>query len=395
MMNAIVYSKNAPNGIKMVNIPKPTLNETIYDPTKTSTVRSILFTILNCLYHLLSQMMRLLRYIFPSIPSPYGELHDRQWVLCRVHAVGLNPVDAKFLYGDKLPHFCLPLVQWFVDNRICGIDFSGVVEEAPNHCPYKKGDEIFGTIPPFSGSLAEFVRVPTDFINHKPKNLSFSQACAIPLVALTVLQAFEDNHLKPGQNVLVLGGSGGTGHVAVQIAKVKGANVTTIVGSKNVNFAKTLGADDILCYDTNSDLMGDLFNIKLKQGSFSFVFDSVSSHDPRDRVHSYEKRIRSTRPSLLNGVYIFIGGVFNDWVLAHLKRYFGINWFDHGRQLFWVRFPNSTELLATIRQLCETNRFHVTIAQRFPFTEKDVREAFEFQMSRRVTGKIVIELLPE
>ncbi|CAF0925823.1 unnamed protein product [Adineta steineri] len=395
MMKAVVYSKNATNGIRLATVPRPTLTSTVYEPTSTGIVRSLLFQIINFIFACTGRFMCLLRWLISNIPSPYGEVDSRQWVLCRVYCGGVNPVDAKFLYGDKLPHFCLPLVKWFVEDRICGIDFSGIVIEAPPNCGYTAGDAVFGTIPPFCGSFAEYVRAPTDFISHKPNNISFAEACALPLVGLTVLQAFEDNNLMAGQHVLVLGASGGTGYCAVQIAKSKGARVTAVASSRNAAFVKSLGADEVLLYDRSVNIFEDLHHIRSLHGPFDLVFDSVSSHDPRDASFAYETRIRNAKPKLVTGMYILIGGIFTDWVLAHIKRFFGIDWFTMGRQLFWVRFPDSTKRLESLRQFCENNQLKVTIANRVPFTEEGIQEAFRLQMSRRTVGKIVIEIVSE
>lgn len=110
--------------------------------------------------------------------------------MCRVYCGGVNSIDTTFLYGDILPHICLPLVKWFVEDRICGIDFSGIAVEAFPKFGYKVGDAIFGTIPPLNVSFAEYVRVPIDFISHKPTNLSFVKACTFPLVALNWYASF-------------------------------------------------------------------------------------------------------------------------------------------------------------------------------------------------------------
>ena len=163
-------------------------------------IRFLLFELVNWVFACFGYWMSILRWLVPGIRGPYGEMAGRQWVLYRVYCGGVNPVDAKFLYGDVLPHFCWPLVKWFVRGRICGIDFSGIVVEAPTSCEYKAGDAVFGKNPPLCGSFAKYVPAPTDFISHKPKNVSFAEECAVPSVGLTVLQVFEDNNLNPLQN---------------------------------------------------------------------------------------------------------------------------------------------------------------------------------------------------
>jgi NADPH:quinone reductase-like Zn-dependent oxidoreductase len=113
-------------------------------------------------------------------------------LLVRVEAVGLNPVDAKDVFGDKLPHSWSTghaAVRWFIENKIPGIDFAGVVvgvaaasSSTTDEDEYQPGDKVYGTMPPFAGSLAEFVSAPLDQVCHMPKNFSFEEAAATPLV---------------------------------------------------------------------------------------------------------------------------------------------------------------------------------------------------------------------
>jgi NADPH:quinone reductase-like Zn-dependent oxidoreductase len=196
-----------------------------------------------------------------------------------------------------------------------------------------------------------------------------------------------------GQHVLVLGASGGTGNVAVQIAKIKGARVTAVCGSRNADFVKVLGADEVIFYDRSEDFLEDLRGAISRHGLFDLVFDSVSSHDPRDASFAYESRICNANPKMVTGMYIFIGGLVTDWALAHIKRFFGVDCFSKGRQLFWVRFPDSAKRLESLCQFCEASQLKVTIANRMPFTEQGLQEAFRLQMSRRTVGKIVIEMV--
>lgn len=163
--------------------------------------------------------------------------------------------------------------------------------------------------------------------------------------------------------------------------------------SRNGDFVKSVGADEILFYDRSVNILKDLHAIRCIHGAFDLVFDSVSSHNSRDAKFAYETQIRNAKPTLVTGMYIFIGGIVADWILAHIKRFFGIDWFATGRQLFWVRFLNSAGRLELLRQFCETNQLKVTIANRVPFTEEGIQEAFRLQMSRRTVGKIIIEIV--
>jgi NADPH:quinone reductase-like Zn-dependent oxidoreductase len=109
-------------------------------------------------------------------------------LLVRVEAVGLNPVDAKDVFGDKLPHSWdtgHAAVRWFIQDKIPGIDFAGVCVAASTTTDdeqYQPGDKVYGTMPPFAGSLAEFVSAPLDQVCHMPENFSFEEAAATPLV---------------------------------------------------------------------------------------------------------------------------------------------------------------------------------------------------------------------
>eukprot|EP00128_Syssomonas_multiformis_P007135 Colp12_sorted_trinity150504_noHs@12953 len=386
-MKAVVYSRAANNGVKLINKPTTTLDDQGPSGFKSFFVSAfITFG---------SAFLSLMRFFFKSVPLPYGYNPQRKFVLCRVHSVGLNPVDAKWLYGDKLPEFCTPFLKRLLQGRTIGIDFSGTVIEAPEGCGFSVGDEVFGTVPPPTGSLAECIKVPTDFISHKPKNLTFDEASAIPLVGLTVWQAFTDHHLQWGHKVLVIGASGGTGHVAVQIAKSKGARVTAICGSRNVSFVKSLNADHIICYDKD-DIIASLAQIVSDHGAFDFVFDTVTSDDQRDKASDYKHRIKSaTNPALLSGsaMYITIGADPEGWVKAHARRFLGLNLFPKGEILHWVRFPCAQAELAQLAHLCESGQLKVQIGKKVDFEEKEIQEACGLLKSRRTVGKVVISLI--
>ena len=212
----------------------------------------------------------------------------------------------------------------------------------------------------------------------------------VPLVGLTTLQSMSDQDLKIGEHVLVLGASGGTGHFAVQVAKAKGARVTAVCGSSNMEFVKGLGADVVIDY-TQGDVLDALRAEVSHHGPFDLVFDSVSSHDPRDSKFTYEQRIRAACPKLIKGNYVFIGGLVNDWLRAHVKRFCGIFTFGAGRELFWVRFPYSWADLEHLKTWCENGALKPVLYRSLPFTEENVREAFRLQMNRRVVGKLVLD----
>ena len=164
-------------------------------------------------------------------------------VLVRVRAAGVNPTDWKHrATGGFLgrPPFVL------------GWDVSGVVEETGlGVALFRTGDEVFGMLPyPFGhGSHAEYVTVPARALTHKPSNIDHTQAAALPLVSLTAWQALvETAQLRPGQRVLIHAAAGGVGHVAVQIAKARGAYVIGTASAGKHDFLRELGADELVDY---------------------------------------------------------------------------------------------------------------------------------------------------
>ncbi|MFI7531390.1 NADP-dependent oxidoreductase [Nocardia salmonicida] len=165
-------------------------------------------------------------------------------VLIRVHAAGVNPTDSWHRSSGGLFGAITPL----------GWDVSGVVEEVGLGVTlFAPGDEVFGMprLPHAAGTYAEYVTAPARHLARKPANLSHIEAGALALVALTAWQALVDTaDVRPGQRVLIHAGAGGVGHVAVQIAKARGAYVIATARADNHAFVRDLGADEVIDYTT-------------------------------------------------------------------------------------------------------------------------------------------------
>ena len=312
-------------------------------------------------------------------------------VLCRVVCSGVNPVDAKFLFGDKLPRFLASRGRKMVEGRIAGIDFAGIVEQAPAECArFKPGDAVFGTAPPGRGTFAEYVAAPLYQVAHKPASLSFEEAAVLPLVGLTAIQALQyDNSLGGGQHLLLIGASGGVGHVALQVAKALNARVTAICSSRNRDLVARLGADHVSDYTEGfSALRSALREITAEHGRFDLCFDCVSSLEAKDAEYKYEAFIRSN--DFLAGTYICIGGRPIDWAKAVVRRRLGFNLFGTDRELFWVRFPQSAQTLEQIAEMAEAGKLRPEVAEVLPLTAEGARTAFSLLHDRRVTGKLAL-----
>ena len=168
-------------------------------------------------------------------------------ILVKVHAAGVNPLDWHTMRGEP---YVMRLSSGFGRPKdvTVGVDFSGTVEAVGAQVTrFKVGDAVFGGR---AGALGEYVVVrEAGSVATKPDSISFEQAAAVPIAAITALQALRDNgKLQPGQKVLINGASGGVGTFAVQIAKAMGAEVTGVCSTRNVELVRSLGADRVIDY---------------------------------------------------------------------------------------------------------------------------------------------------
>ncbi|QHA09158.1 zinc-binding dehydrogenase [Streptomyces broussonetiae] len=164
-------------------------------------------------------------------------------VLVRVKAIGLNPLEARLRAGE------FPLIGR--PPFILGWDISGVVEQASGTWRFRPGDEVFGMplFPRTASAYAEVVSAPALHLARKPTSLSHVEASALPIVGLTAWQGLVDlGGVREGDRVLVHGGGGGVGHVAIQIAKALGAHVIATASGSKRKFVEGFGADEVIDY---------------------------------------------------------------------------------------------------------------------------------------------------
>ena len=211
--------------------------------------------------------------------------NDNQ-LLVKVRAASVNPLDLT-IRGPLLlrPLFGLRKPK---DTRL-GVDYAGTVEAVgKNVTQFKPGDEVFGGR---DGALAEYVCVLADrAVVLKPANMTFEQAAAVPVAAITALQGLRDKgKIQAGQKVLVNGASGGVGTFAVQIAKSFGTEVTGVCSTRNVDLVRSIGADHVIDY-TKEDFT------KTDQ-RYDLIFDLVGNH-------SFSERRRILNP---NGICVMAG----------------------------------------------------------------------------------------
>jgi NADPH:quinone reductase-like Zn-dependent oxidoreductase len=167
-------------------------------------------------------------------------------VLIRVRAASLNPRDWHFLRG--LPYVMRPLGLRIPRDGGFGSDVAGQVEAVGRAVTrFRPGDEVFAHV--HKGAFAEYISAPEAVVGPKPANLSFEHAAAVPLAGLTALQGLRDHgRVRPGQEVLIIGASGGVGTFAVQLAGWLGAKVTGVCSTRNLDMVRSIGADHVIDY---------------------------------------------------------------------------------------------------------------------------------------------------
>lgn len=199
-----------------------------------------------------------------------GQCGEHQ-VLVRLRAIGINPIDNKIRSApDRFP-VTFPVIP--------GCDGAGIVETVGRQVQNcKPGDEVYFSQPGFNnrqGTYAEYALVDAHLVAMKPASLTFQQAAAAPLVAITAWEALHDRaRINSGQTVLIHAGAGGVGHIAIQLAKLAGATVaTTVSNDEKAEFVKRLGADKIINYRTH-DVADEIMQWTDGQG-VDIAFDTV------------------------------------------------------------------------------------------------------------------------
>jgi len=193
-------------------------------------------------------------------------------VLITVKATSVNPIDNKLLRHELGFNPELPAV-------LHG-DVAGVVSAlGPGVKEFELGDEVYGCVGGFigtPGALAEYVPADARLIARKPASLTFTQTAALPLVVLTAWESLIDSaRIEAGEQILIHGGAGGVGHVAIQLAKTRGARVAATVSSRDkAEIARSLGADDIVYY--REEVVEDYVERLTDGRGFDVVYDTVS-----------------------------------------------------------------------------------------------------------------------
>ncbi|MTD53295.1 NADP-dependent oxidoreductase [Amycolatopsis pithecellobii] len=279
-------------------------------------------------------------------------------IVVRVHAAGVNPTDWKHRAGLPWMSEPVPVLGW---------DVSGVVEEAGRGVTlFKPGDEVFGMLPyPHGpGAYAEFAKAPTRCFTRKPANIDHVQAAALPLAALTAYQALVDTaDVQPGQRVLIHAAAGGVGHLAVQIAKARGAYVIGTASVAKHDLLRDLGADELIDYRTT--------DFTDAAGTVDVVLDTLAGD------------VRTRSLGVLRKDGILISFVAGDGDAADAKKAAEL-----GVRMTGLLVEADHAGMRAIAGLAEQGRLRAHIDATFPLAE--AVKAHAHGETGRTTGKIVL-----
>jgi len=291
-------------------------------------------------------------------------------VLIKVHAASVNAADLHLLRADP---FLVRLSSGLLKpkNKILGADIAGRVEAVGSNVKqFKPGDEVFGDISGCGwGGFAEYVCARENALVLKPANITFEQAAAVPMAAVTALQGLRNKgQIQSGQKVLINGASGGVGTFAVQIAKSFGAEVTGVCSTGKMDMVRSIGADQVIDY-TQEDFTqnGHRYDLILAANGYHSISDY--------------KRVLTPK-----GIYVMSGGAEAQLFQAMLQGPW-ISMTGNQKMGNLLAKPNNADL-AFVKDLLEAGKVVPVIDKRYPLTE--VPEALRYLEEGHALGKVVI-----
>jgi len=290
-------------------------------------------------------------------------------VLVRVRATSVNAMDWHLMRGR--PYFArVGMGLRRPKQTIPGTDVAGIVEAVGRDVTeLRAGDEVFGAR---SGAYAEYVAGRVRNFVPKPANLSFEEAAAIPVAAITALQALRDQgQVQPGQRVLIIGAGGGVGSFSVELAKAFGATVTAATSTAKLELVRSIGADEVVDY-TRADVTrsGQRFDVVLDVGGYRSLRDLARVAAPHGTVVPVGAG-KATTLGMLSGIVV---GQVRRRVLGQ-------------RMGFFVGKITRDDLLV-LAQLATDGKFTPVIDRRHPLA--DVASAIRYAETGKTRGKVVI-----
>ncbi|CAB9497629.1 Mycocerosic acid synthase-like polyketide synthase [Seminavis robusta] len=300
--------------------------------------------------------------------------------LVKIHAASINPVDWKLMNGD-IPGY---------KSGPTGSDLAGTIEKiGPNTTTtdLKVGDAVYGDSIATKGSFGEYCIVPATVASKKPSNISFAEAASLPLAGLTALQGLQNHgNFEKGQKVLIYGGSGGVGSLAIQMAKALGASEVYSTGS-NVELIKGLGADVVVNYKEES-LMD-----ALKGKDFDLVFDTIGGLEHWQIAQASLKK---------GGRFITVVGDGGSLVSLIAKATWRKMLGSVGLGIPYAFFLTDTTYdglgkdMAQMTEMVEGGKVKALLDERrFELTQEGLQDFIKASMSHRAKGKLILQVQKE
>jgi NADPH:quinone reductase-like Zn-dependent oxidoreductase len=297
-------------------------------------------------------------------------------VLVRVRATSVNPYDWHHMRGEPRIARMMPgtLGLRAPKLRILGCDMAGQVEAAGQDVTeFRPGDDVFALLE--QGGFAEYVSVPERLLARKPANLSYEQAAAVPMAAVTALLGLRDvGRVAPGQAVLVNGASGGVGTFAVQIARALGASADAVCSAPNADLARSIGADDVIDYAAE--------DFTRSGRRYDVLLDIAGS-----------RSVLACRRALTRrGTLVLIGGPAGRWLqpAGHVFAALAAAPLVPQRIALadTVSCTANKQILTTLTTLIEDGKVTPVISRTYPF--HDIPEAVRYHEQGHALGKVVI-----
>jgi NADPH:quinone reductase-like Zn-dependent oxidoreductase len=287
-------------------------------------------------------------------------------VLIRVLAASVNAADWHVLRGRPLfSRATLGLLR--PKHQILGVDIAGQVEAVGGDVTgFKTGDEVYANLLDHGyGGFAEYVAVPVGVLSSKPANLSFEEAAAVPMAAVTALQGLRRHGaIQPAQQVLINGATGGVGSFALQLAKAAGAEVTAVTSTGNLELVRSLGADHVVDYTTTDFARGGR--------RYDLILDTVGN-----------RSVPELQRALAEGGKAAVTG------FTSMRRLLGVS-LRGGKDIAQVQAHVSSEDLELLSELIAAGKLRPRIDRRYGFA--DVPAAIAYLEQGHARAKVVVTM---
>jgi NADPH:quinone reductase-like Zn-dependent oxidoreductase len=287
-------------------------------------------------------------------------------VLVKVLAASVNAADWHLLRGKPLfSRATLGLLR--PKHRILGVDIAGEVQAVGSDVTrFKAGDQVYGNLLDDGyGGFAEYVAVPVGVLSLKPADLSFEEAAAVPMAAVTALQGLRHHgELQPTQRVLINGATGGVGSFAVQLAKAYGPEVTAVTSTRNLDLVRSLGADHVVDYTTTDFVTSGR--------RYDLILDTVGNRSVRD-----------LKRALAEGGKAAVTG------FTSVAKLLGVS-LRGGKEVAQVQAHVTARDLELLSELIEAGKVRPQIDRRYPFA--DIPAAIAYLEQGHARAKVVVAM---